>query len=402
MYNRQSHEKEEVLKRNFQKFMNFDALSSPSASPEVISSVTEAAMTNLSEDSFAQFMSNALDAKINFDVFSKLLLSLAESLSKINDLTLQLSCLRKIVSTIESRKVSDRKYGILEIFAQSLIDNHFYFDAAKILEQFPAPEGESDADILEYYLKIGECYLNDGYTDKAFQYLQKMSSHVFQLSTPPPLLNRFDQLRGTLHISRGSFLDAAYAFTRLWNTAKTTDLKLTGLRNATVCAILAPASKNRSLLLHRFTEDENITSLAEYSILEYIVKGKFIDKMARDEFRSKIVDIVPDVASEADGASGSAIRALEAFSTQHNISVAQKMFKSIEIGRLARLVGDTPARVEEQLRRMIADGSMRAAIDQPTNTVEFEHEETRVVKDRNIGDFCQCTSETAAKLAALL
>ena len=365
--------------------------SSANSSDEDIKKAADKMMENLSEESFQENLTLAISSISNNSNYSRFLLELAKNLSTISNLPLQINCLKMINNEIESKKIESIQYNFFDIYAKSLIDNGFYNEAAKVYSSFPLPS-DIDHEILEYYMKIGECYLNNNDYEKALNYLHKMSSHVFQISTPRLLLNKYDIYRGKVHIHRDAFREAANAFTRLWTMGETPEMRIIGLRNGIICAVLAPVSKNRSLLLHKFVEDENASKLDVFPILDVIVKGKFIDKATRDDFCNKIADVV--------GLKDH--RTLESFSTQHNISVAMKIFSSIRIDRLAQLIGETPSSVEEQVRKMIEIKALNALIDQPTRTVEFVQENQHKIKDKLIGDFCQLTLGTATKLRQLI
>ena len=319
-----------------------------------------------------------------------LLFTLAQRLSKLTDLTLQVQCLRKVVQFLESNKIEDKKFDIYEIYAKSLKENELYGDAARILEMFPLPPPDDDPARLKYYMDIAECYFNDSRIDKVMSLLVKMAQHVFILRTPIDLLNRYFEFRGLVNIHKKSFLDAARSYNELWTRGRTPELRQMGLRNATICAILAPTTKSniRSLYLHRYASDDNIKNIDVYPILDLIVKGKFIDKVARDIFKQQISDLV-DISET---------KALESFSLQHNISVAQKMFSAIRIDRLAQIVGDTPSNVNNSLKEMISKGSLNALIDQPTNSVEFSSENKRTFKDKSIQQFCLSIAEVSTKI----
>lgn len=368
--------------------MSLDLLFNSSASQDDINKVAEAQLSSLSEESFKNFIDKLNLNEIKYNVLASLLLTLAQGLSKIKDLTLQIQCLRHLVTFLENNKIEDNKFDIYEIYANSLKENEFYTEAAKILEKFPIPS--SDPDQLEYYLNIAECYFNDSNYDKVMSLFVNMNQHFFIRTTPIALLNRYFEFRGLVNVQKQSFLDAARCYNELWARGRTPELRQKGLRNAAICAILAPTKKNdfRSLFLHRYAADDNIKTIDIYPILDLIVRGKFIDKDARDVFKEQISDLV-DIKDS---------RTLDNFSLQHNISVAQKMFVAIRIDRLAQIVGDTPSSVYTALNEMISSGSLKALIDQPSYSVEFESENKRALKDKSIQQFCLSIAELSGKI----
>lgn len=371
--------------------MSLDLLLNPSASENDVNSVVENLISNLSEDSFKNFFDSLNGKNIGYNILANFLFSLSQALSKITNLSLQVKCLRILVQYLENSQIEDKKFDIYEIHAKSLQANEFYGETAKILEKFPVPS--SDAEILKYYLDIAECYFSDTRYDKVTSLLIKMGQHIFKYSTPIDLWNRYHSFKGKYNINKKSFLEAARCYNELWTRGTTPESRLYGLRTAAICAILSPTTNNiRSLLLHRYAADENIKNVDIYPILDLIVRGKFIDKTIRDDFREKISDLVDSNDTKT----------LESFSVQHNISVARKMFSSIQIDRLAQIVGDSPDNVYHMLSEMINNKSLKASIDQPQWSVEFAHENKRSLKDKSIRDFCLSVSETSAKIKELL
>ena len=368
-------------------------LKQSSITDEQINEVVDKIISELNEDKFKEMINNLQENdEVNYSHYSKFILKLANSLSSVQNLPLQFACLHSIVNLIEIRKLDEKqKFEILRIYADSLKANDLYGDAARILEQFPEPT-DSESSQLRYYLEIMECYYKDDNTDKASSFLTKTSSHVFVQTTPTDLLNRYDELRGYLSIAKKSFLEAAYSFDRLYKKGRTPELKSLGMRNAVICAILADSSERKIRLLYRYAADENVKSIDVYPILDYFVTDKFIDKSIRDDFREKSKNLV-DVKDT---------RILETSSTQHNINVARKLFVAIKIDRLAQIVGDTQENVTNILEAMIKKNTLKAKIDQPTLSVEFQQSNQNEAKDLSIQQYCKSVNGIASKIAPLL
>jgi hypothetical protein len=134
--------------------------------------------------------------------------------------------------------------------------------------------------------------------------------------------------------------------------------------------------------------DEEIKSVDVYPMLDRIHQGKFIDASARDEFLQKVADVVSD---------GHAIHSLEESSTQHNLIVAQHIFRSVKLTRLAQLIGDTPENVGVQLGNMIDAGTIEAEIDHPENAVIFLLKDPGK-SDKRIEQFCELVQEVVKLL----
>ncbi|KAH0793801.1 COP9 signalosome complex subunit 4 [Histomonas meleagridis] len=281
--------------------------------------------------------------------------------------------------------------NIFELYIKALENNELYHEAVKVLIDQQPPESGEDADMLSYYLHIGEDYYLENDYDQAFSYLTKMQKHVFRRTTPLAILNRFDDLRGKLQANRNNFLEAARAFTTIWENPSVPEQKLSSLRKAIICAVLSKISKSRSSLLYRYIDDEDVHKLDVYFILDLIVKRKFIDRENRERFKS--------IAVKEFGSNG--INAIDSSSVQHNISVAEKLFSSIKIDRLSQLIGDSPANVELQLRKMVADKALNAKINQPNKMVLFGLGDESD-KDESIRNFCTSVDELVPVLKPLL
>lgn len=361
---------------------DIDALVAGSCSPEEIVHMVDNILANLSLDSFEQMLGAVTEARIAPQILGTFLRELATKILQTENKSLQIELLTNILVLSEKRidflNFQDCQ-AVRNAYTECLESNEYYSDAARYIESWDEPDEEFDK--LRFFLRIGENYLKGADIGKSFSYLNKANCCIWRLRTPKDLIERFDLLRGHIHIARGSYLEASRSFAMLWTGARTPELQMEGLRKACICALISPASTHRSGMLRTLMEDDRVSSLDIYPMLDLTIRQKFIDKSACDIFREKVADVVTDTL---------VMSALETSATQHNLSVAQNMYTSVGISRLAQLIGDPYDKVEAQLERMIQNGTLKAVIDQPTSMVVFlqEDEDRDKKKDKDIDQFC--------------
>ena len=359
-----------------------DVLLKSGVTGDEIASLAQALVQSGSFSELEQAVSSVAEMSVPKAVLGEFLTKLAKEVATIENLSLRMTVTLSILKLAEAREIGGGILEIRDLYASSLEANEMFLDAAKFIAEWTEPEDEFD--ILRWYLRIGSDFFNGGNCDAAFSYLNKASQHIYRLRTPTELLEKYDTLRGNIHTERLHFQEASRAWASLWKCARDPDLQKDALRKAAICAVLAPASHYRMVLLHQIMEDERTHTLDVYPMLDLISKRKFINKAARDDFRAKASNLVPMDA---------AMRAMERSATQDNITVAQTMFTTVGINRLAQLIGDTQDNVEAQLSAMIDAKRLDAVIDQPEKMVVFLPDKEK--RDRDILRFCTTVQEWA-------
>jgi hypothetical protein len=369
--------------------MSVDLLFSAQCSAEDISRVAASILADLSLSSYEAALESLSDSRIPSITLAQLLLQLRRDLAPVENRALKVEFASLLCKFSQMRVGGEAFAEIQDFYVESLELNGQHLEAARFLAALDAPA--EDAQALERLLRIAEAFYAAGDYGSSFSYFGKTHSHVFRLATPRPLLVRFDRLRGNLYLRKASFLEAARAFSMLWRGATDQELRGNARRLMSIALIFAPQSPNRTGLLAELMTDEFIKNVDVYPMLDRFVRGKFIDAVARDEFLQKVVDVVSD---------DHAIEELEKSSTQHNLTIAQHMFVSVKLTRLAQLIGNTPENVAGQLGRMIDAGTIQAEIDQPDRSVLFLTDDPDR-HDKAIAAFCTAVSDVAADLKAL-
>jgi hypothetical protein len=367
--------------------MDLSALHSAQFSPTDIDSAVSSIFSDISLSAFEQSLSLLYDPRVQIDAVAQILVHVLQRLPSLENKSLQIEYAALALKLADTREIPDPPYSeIQDLYCTILESQGYYHEVAKYLVDFITPLPES-LNRLPLLLRIGENYFKSLDINASFSYLTKMSVFIFRKTTPPPLIERFDNLRGLLHVNEGRFLEAARAFQAVWHGGISPESRLIGLRRTCITALLAPASTAQLNLLKVCYQEDDIQNLDVYEMVDRIVKGTFVDAIARDRFTEMVADLVSENVVR---------QALSVSSTQHNLSVAQHMFMSVRIARLAQLIGDTPENVEAQLGEMIDAGTICAEIDQPEGIVVFgggsslERDEVILKFCTVVGDLVKC------------
>ena len=203
--------------------------------------------------------------------------------------------------------------------------------------------------------------------------------------------------------SRRKFIEAAQRYNELsYRSIIHDDERMTALRNALICTILASAGQQRSRMLATLFKDERCQQLQAYCILEKM----YLDRIIRRKELVQLDSLLQphQKAKTADGNNlsvlikfvtiliflGSSI--LERAVTEHNLLAASKLYNNIsfmELGALLEVVINfkykyhllinyyviifkDPLRAEKIASQMITEGRMNGSIDQIDSIVHFE------------------------------
>jgi hypothetical protein len=363
--------------------MDVSALHSAQVSSAEVAAVVSSIFSDISLSAFEHSISLLYEPHLHMDAVAQTLIQVLQRLPTLANQSLQIEYAALCLKVADTRGISDPYFSQIQDLYCTILESHGHFQqVAKYLAEYIVPMSNNE-DLLPILLRIGENYQKSMDTRLSFSYLTRMSAFIFRKTTPRDLIERFDTLRGILHLDQGNFLEAGRAFHTVSQGGVTAESRLAGLRRACIAAVLAPSSPNQLNLLKVCDQDDSVQNLDVYEMIDLITKGKFVDAIARDNFTEQVADLVPEDVVR---------RALSVSSTQHNLSVAQHILVSVKIPRLAELVGDTSENVEDQLGRMIDAGTMSAEIDQPAGIVIF----TRLdpgAKDRVIAKFCAAVTD---------
>lgn len=145
------------------------------------------------------------------------------------------------------------------------------------------------------------------------------------------------------------------------------DERMTALRNALICTVLASAGQQRSRMLATLFKDERCQQLPAYSILEKMYLDRIIRRSELQEFEALLQP--HQKACTSDGL-GSTI--LDRAVIEHNLLSASKLYNNITFEELGSLLEIPPGKAEKIASQMITESRMNGYIDQIDSIVHFE------------------------------
>lgn len=220
---------------------------------------------------------------------------------------------------------------------------------------------------LETYLKIARLFLEEDDPIQAEAYINRAS--LLQADT------KFEKLSILYKVCyarvldyRRKFIEAAQRYNELsYRTIVEEDERLTALRKALICTILASAGQQRSRMLATLFKDERCQHLPAYSILEKMYLERIIRRSDLQEFEALLQP--HQKATTLDGTT-----ILDRAVFEHNLLSASKLYNNITFVELGALLEISPSKAERIASQMITEGRMNGSIDQIDGIVHFESE----------------------------
>ena len=128
------------------------------------------------------------------------------------------------------------------------------------------------------------------------------------------------------------FIEAASRYNELsYKTVIHEGERITALKNAMICTILAAAGQQRSRMLATLYKDERCQQLPAFNILEKMYLDRLIKRSELQEFESLL-----QPHQKAITADGSAI--LDHAVVEHNLLAASKLYNNITLEGLGSLL----------------------------------------------------------------
>lgn len=169
--------------------------------------------------------------------------------------------------------------------------------------------------------------------------------------------------------------------------------RLTALKKALICTILASAGQQRSRMLATLFKDERCQQLPAYSILEKMYLDRIIRRSELQEFEALLQD-----HQKATTIDGSTILDRAVF--EHNLLSASKLYNNITFVELGALLEIPPHKAERIASQMISEGRMNGYIDQIDGIVHFETREILPQWDKQIQSLCYQVNAIIEKISA--
>ncbi|KAJ3646947.1 hypothetical protein Zmor_024503 [Zophobas morio] len=262
--------------------------------------------------------------------------------------------------------------------------NQMWREAANVLVGIPLETGQKQYTVdykLETYLKIARLYLEDDDPVQAEAFINRAS--LLQAESKNEQLQIYYKVCYARVLDyRRKFIEAAQRYNELsYRVIVHEDERMTALRNALVCTVLASAGQQRSRMLATLFKDERCQQLPAVAILEKMYLERII---RRSELRDFEALLQPH--QKACTIDGSTI--LDRAVIEHNLLSASKLYNNISFEELGALLEIHPSKAEKIASQMITEGRMNGYIDQIDSIVHFETRETLPQWDKQIQSLC--------------
>ena len=196
------------------------------------------------------------------------------------------------------------------------------------------------------------------------------------------LLIIYKVCQGRVFDFKRKFIEAASRYNELsYKTQIHESERLTALKNATVCTILAAAGQQRSRMLANLYKDERTSHLSCFNILEKMYLDRLIKRTELTEFETLLQAHQKAVMSDG-------MTILEHAVIEHNLLAASKLYNNITLEGLGLLLEIPPEKAERIASRMITEERMFGHIDQIDSVVHFERRQMLDTWDRQIQSLC--------------
>uniref|UniRef100_A0A1B6FNZ5 COP9 signalosome complex subunit 4 n=2 Tax=Proconiini TaxID=565685 RepID=A0A1B6FNZ5_9HEMI len=268
-------------------------------------------------------------------------------------------------------------------------------DAANVLVGIPLETGQKQYSVdykLETYMKIARLYLEDDDPVQAEAYINRAS--LLQAESKNEQLQIYYKVCYARVLDyRRKFIEAAQRYNELsYRSIIHEDERMTALRNALICTILASAGQQRSRMLATLFKDERCQQLPAYSILEKMYLDRIIRRSELQEFEALL-----QPHQEALTGDGSTI--LDRAVIEHNLLSASKLYNNITFEELGALLEIPPSKAEKIASQMITESRMNGFIDQIDSILHFETREILPTWDKNIQSLCYQVNQIIEKIS---
>ncbi|XP_066137647.1 COP9 signalosome complex subunit 4 [Euwallacea fornicatus] len=257
-------------------------------------------------------------------------------------------------------------------------------EAAAVLVGIPLETGQKQYTVdykLETYLKIARLYLEDDDPVQAEAFINRAS--LLQAESKNEQLQVYYKVCYARVLDyRRKFIEAAQRYNELsFRNIVHEDERMTALRSALICTVLASAGQQRSRMLATLFKDERCQQLPAVGILEKMYLERIIRRSELQDFEALL-----QPHQKARTIDGSTI--LDRAVIEHNLLSASKLYNNIRFEELGALLEISPTKAEKIASQMITEGRMHGYIDQIDSIVHFETRETLPQWDKQIQSLC--------------
>jgi len=268
--------------------------------------------------------------------------------------------------------------------------------AAEMLIGIPLETGQKQYTVqykLEIYLKVARLYLEVEDDVQSEAYINRAAQLVPQ-TKEETILTMFKACQARLLDFKRKFIEAASKFNEMsYKTILHENERMTALKNAMICTILAEAGQQRCRMLATLYKDERCQQLPAYTILEKMYLGRLIKTADLKDFESLLQTHHKAITSD-----GSTI--LQYSCVQHNLLAASKLYNNITLDGLGALLEVSSEKAERIARTMISEKRLEGRIDQVDSLVLFHKSKILETWDEQIQSICGTVNDIIDKIAA--
>ncbi|XP_065158268.1 COP9 signalosome complex subunit 4 [Atheta coriaria] len=352
--------------------------------------ISDVILMSLTGNELIEGLKLFIDAIVNENV------SLIISRQLLSDLSLNLTRLPDNISKEVAHYTLDKVQPRVISFEEqvSMIRQHLgniyeneqkWRDAANVLVGIPLETGQKQYSVdykLETYLKIARLYLEDDDPIQAEAFINRAS--LLQAESKNEQLQIYYKVCYARVLDyRRKFIEAAQRYNELsYRSIIHEEERVTALRNALICTVLASAGQQRSRMLAILFKDERCQSLPAFAILEKMYLDRIIRRSELQEFEALLQP--HQKASMLDGST-----ILDRAVIEHNLLAASKSYKNIKFEGLGALLEIDAEKAEKIASQMITEGRLNGDIDQIDSVVYFKTSETLPQWDKQIQSLCE-------------
>ncbi|XP_041363453.1 COP9 signalosome complex subunit 4-like [Gigantopelta aegis] len=335
--------------------------------------------------SLQTFVEALVNENVSLVISRQILTDFTTRLTKLNDVVAkQIAhfCLEKIHTRVIS--FEEQVAAIRQHLATIYERESSWREAANVLVGIPLETGQKQYSTdykLDTYLKIARLYLEDDDPVQAEAFINRAS--LLQADSQNEKLQiHYKACYARVLDFRWKFIEAAQRYNELsYKTIVAEDERLTALKNALICTILASAGQQRSRMLATLFKDERCQQLPAFNILEKMYLDRIIRSSDLQDFQALL-----QPHQKAMTADGSTI--LDRAVIEHNLLSASKLYNNISFGELGSLLEIPPTKAEKIASQMITEERMNGCVDQIASIVHFEARETLPTWDKQIQSLC--------------
>ena len=336
-------------------------------------------------DGLKAFIEAIVNENVSLVISRQLLSEVATQLTKVED-SISKAVSHYTLDIVQPRVISfeDQVGAIRQHLAEIYEREQHWRQAAEVLVGIPLETGQKQYTVaykLETYLKIARLYLEDEDPVQGEAYINR-AAQLQTHSKDEHLQIIYKVCQGRLLDYKRKFIEAASRYNELsYKTIIHDEERITALKNAMICTILAPAGQQRSRMLATLYKDERCQQLPAFNVLEKMYLDRLIKHSELVEFESMLQPHQKAVTSD-----GSSI--LDHSVVQHNLLAASKLYNNITLQGLGELLEIPPEKAERTASKMISEGRMQGHIDQIDSTVHFETRQVLEAWDGQIQSLC--------------